>query len=246
MVNIDIFTRRIARAIDFPEMYIQLIAKSILEADLTKSDNKLEQFVKWQLKETGIGKRWNYILDQRRSEYLAKKIMNLLPEENPVILDILSGTGTVAEALRDLGCTVIETDRLSHYPKLSGSKKVLDLEEDWGQVSKISADVVLVLTSLHHESNLNQFIGKLATLKTKRFIIIENLRTEETEYDLHSRMDWFFNRCLNSFGAECPGWYWSREQWEILLGSLGNVQWKYTMDDVPGIPFTYDLFDIKR
>lgn len=243
MIDKNEFTRRIALALNLPVDSISSIAASILEADF---DEPWESLVRNQLKETGIVDQWNSILDFQRAEYLAQEIKSLIPKPNPVILDILSGTGTIATVLRSLGCQVIEVERLAHYPLLENSGFVLDFDTERRKLEGISADVAIVVAAMHHEADLDNFLGWIATLKIERVIVIENLRTSETDFDLHQRMDWFFNRCLNSFGAECPGWYWDQKQWEILLGSLGKVRWFNTMKDVPGIPFTYDVFDIMR
>ncbi|MGZ0049324.1 hypothetical protein [Brevibacillus gelatini] len=138
-------------------------------------------------------------------------------------------------------------ERIAHYPGLKDTGRAWDFDTERTKLENVSADVAIVLASMHHEAELDKFIGWLSKLdKIKQFIIIENLRTSETDFELHQRMDWFFNRCLNDFGADCPGWYWDKKQWEVLLGSLGKVQWLYTMNDVPGIPFAYDLFVINR
>lgn len=244
----DKFCKRLADSINLPQEMVNPIAQFITDSKLNILNHFSVIEAKKLLSKNNIGVNWNKVLDIKRAKYLAQIIFNLIKIENTLILDVLSGTGTVAKELRNLGCKVIEIDRLKNYPEVQKRKDryLYDLEDEWDNVVDLYPDVVLVITSLHHEENIDYFLGRLANLNTKRFIIIENLRTEETDYILHQRMDWFFNNCLNDFGADCPGWYWDRKQWEQILSTLGNVEWKFSMNDVPGIPFSYDLFDINR
>ncbi len=238
MVPVLQFQRRLEKALSRTEPSIEPLACSILKSNMgpSSTDN-----IKRLLRESGLGHHWNTVLDAGRSTYLAEKIMSYLPESNSTILDVLSGTGTLANELRMRGCTVVETERFSDYGRSSASHATVDFSRR-AILRNRPFDVVMVVTSIHHEPRVDPLIGWLSTLHTKQYLIIENLRTEDTDLALHERMDWFFNRCLNDFGAECPGWYWDKSQWEMIAQSLGNAHWQETLDNVPGIPFSYDLF----
>ncbi len=238
MVTLPELQRRLEKALSFTDPSIELVARLIVESDMGADAT---QNLRVALQEGGLGRQWNKVLNASRSKYLAEKIMSYLPEPNPTILDVLSGTGTLAKELRLRGCTVIETERFSDYGRCSNSHETVDFSRR--QILQTRRfDAVIVVASIHHELSVDPFIGWMSTLHTNQYLIIENLRTEDTDCVLHERMDWFFNRCLNDFGAECPGWYWDKSQWEMVSQSLGDAHWLETIDNVPGIPFSYDSF----
>jgi hypothetical protein len=216
------------------------LARLLVDCDMT--DGAAER-VTALLHDRGLGPHWNRILDADRARYLASILARFLPKPGARVLDVLSGTGTVAAALRLRGFEVYEAERVDQFDRRPGPW-LLDIGSLQSEASRLRPAVVLVLASLHHEPDLDGMLGRLSQLEVPRLLVVENLRSQDTDADLHARFDWYFNRCLNSFGAECPGWYWTREQWALCLSSLGAVRWLMRMDDVPGIPFAYDLFEV--
>jgi hypothetical protein len=215
-----------------------MIATELLEADLT--DGAAKSF-KEALRTKQLDTRWNDVLDRQRASFLAAYLARGI-RRGLTILDILAGTGTVGAELRRLGYSVVEVERRRHYP--DRDRDCVDLDEVVPET--LDGDVAVVVASLHHEARLDYFIGWLSRLPVPRFVVVENLRDEETNPEMHYRFDWFFNHCLNEFGAECPGWYWTQEQWMDALSSLGEVRWLSRSGDVPGIPFAYDFFEVTR
>ncbi|MFS0752928.1 hypothetical protein [Oceanobacillus sp. 1P07AA] len=241
-INRKLFQKRLSNALYKEENEIEELADYIISSSM---DEQGEKQLKKYLADSGIGDHWNLILDKIRSGYLAEKIMYHIDVCSPKIIDVLSGTGTLASALRQKGAHVMEVERLEHYPNLQPNNNLVDLE-DREILNNMEADALIVVASLHHEKELDKFLGWLSTIQANTIIIIENLKNRETNIETHKRMDWFFNRCLNNFEADCPGWYWDKSQWELVLSSLGDVKWEDNMSNVPGIPFDYDLFVVKR
>ena len=235
----DIATR-IARCCHCPVDRAARLARELLSIDVSAADGAA---IKRRLLGDGLATSWNDALDRQRASFLARRIDELV-DPCASMVDVLSGTGTLSAAIRERGHLVIEVERPRHYPARRFGNFVSDI--DAVAPTELTAEVGLSVASLHHEESLDRFMGWLSQVSVERWIVIENLRDEETNADLHRRFDWFFNRCLNDFGAECPGWYWTSEQWLDVLSTLGEARWISRTAEVPGIPFAYDFFEVIR
>ena len=239
----DEMRERIALAVGWPQARVDAVSDLLAQCPL---DAAAQEALGLALKQVELGLWWNHVMDHHRAAYLAHKVQALVRGDGLRVLDVLSGTGTVARALRSRGARVHEVERLSMFPSLEPADDRYDLDTEAERVENLEVDVVLVAASMHHEVDLDWLIGWLSRLRTRQFLIIENLRSAAMTSEMHARFDWFFNRCLNQFGADCPGRYYTREQWSLLLSSLGVCQWKCEARDVPGMPFPYDFFLVTR
>ncbi len=195
------------------------------------------------LKESNLQKHWNHILDNERAHYLANILINQPGIGDRLIVDFLSGTGTVSKALRSYNRTVIEAENFNYYGRITPNN-AWDLSDC--RTPDFKGAVAVIITSLHHEVNPVCRLIQLRKAGIEHAIVIENLRTSEFTSKFHAWFDWFFNRVLNEFDNECPGWYWTTSQWKCVLQSFNqNVEWHQTFNSVPGIPFSYDLFTIR-
>ena len=220
-------------------------AASRLASIVLATGTRPHQEIGRELRFGGLARRWNKTLDADRARYLASVISGRILRDNCRILDVLSGTGSLARALREAGHTVVEIERLEQYGR-PRDEDTFDFALDKVHVAAEKYDAAIVVTVLHHEPHPDALIGWLAELDVEQYVVVENVRCREADVATHRLFDTFFNECLNDFGAECPGWYWTRQQWRVSLQSLGSPSEPETLHAVPGIPFPYDVFVITR
>ncbi|WP_330961993.1 class I SAM-dependent methyltransferase [Photobacterium sp. 53610] len=223
------------------QVAIQRIAEILFTSQLNEDTAAILSTI---LETGGLGRRWNRILDCQRATRIADQLCQIIPLNSPKVLDLFSGTGTVGTALLERGWDVVAVEKKMFPHSEAGSLQCFDYEycRDSNFFSESEFDVVLIVTSLHHEPDLDEVLGWITQLKTKRIVVVENLRCESITANIHCRFDWFFNHCLNDFHAPCPGWYWTQGQWEACLSTLGSPNWLLRDEAIPGIPFPYDYF----
>jgi hypothetical protein len=199
------------------------------------------------LKRTGVRSEWNRVLARQRSEALAGWIG---PYLEPPVLDVLGGDFMVLLALVNNGLDAsacIGCERRSAY------------ETDWDDLAFPVYDVpeplelpsryyrtALVSTVLHHEPDVQRLLEALAAGPAERWVVIENACDADNSEPFHLFVDEFFNRCLNTFDVPCVPQHRTVAQWCEILGNYGQASFAGVMEDVPGIPFPYQMFIVDR
>jgi hypothetical protein len=195
------------------------------------------------LKESGIRAQWNLTLSRDRARALASRIRPLTTEP---LLDLLSGDGSICEALSELGVARLSATERSHDYAGYGDSRLpghvqfepfsIDLD-----LSRFNASTALVSTVLHHEPEPIRLLDSLARSGIPRWIVIENCITAEFTGPFHEFADRFFNTCLNDIGIHCGQEHRSLTEWSDLLKTYGTVTVVADSFSVPGIPFPYSI-----
>jgi hypothetical protein len=199
------------------------------------------------LEQYGVRHEWNRVFAADRAKALAYWVG---PYLKPPVLDVLGGDFTVLRALIDNGLAAgvcIGCERLTAYDtnweKLPFPVYAVPEPMELPQPRYRTA---LVSTVLHHERDPEQLLSALAAGPAERLVVIENtVDTENTEH-FHLFVDEFFNRCLNQFDVSCVPQHRTITEWQDLLGLYGRVTLAGIMEDVPGIPFPYQMFIVDR
>lgn len=190
----------------------------------------------------GLHTRWNCVLDRDRAEFLAARSVELVPAlRDGVVFDVLSGTGTVATALRRRGVTVREYERHEDY-SASCSPLALPLDRLDGDLADHDGEhpVVLLGAVLHHEPSPADLLARIRRAAPRASILVtENPLVGSWGDDEHRMFDWLFNSVVNDFGVATPGEHRTIAGWNALLSRYGEVTAVRVLTDVPGIPFPY-------
>lgn len=194
---------------------------------------------------SGVRAEWNRVLRRDRARALASRIRPLVAEP---LVDVLSGDGSVCNALSDLGIASLSaterpgdygTSRLSARVRFQPFSETLDL-------AQFQASTALLSTVLHHEPAPTRLLDALARAAIPRWIVIENCVTPAFSRSFHQLADRFFNTCLNEIGIHCGDEHRTLDEWAVMLRSYGNVTVVTESFTVPGIPFPYSLLVVDR
>jgi hypothetical protein len=196
----------------------------------------------------GLRERWNDVFDNRRAEFLADQVVELVPPARAsTVLDILAGTGKLAQALRRRGYEVAEYERGAAYGTACSpwARPLEDLTDD--MAAHDGSTVTLLAAVLHHESSPTALLRYVAdAAPASPLLVFENpLIGSWTEHE-HELFDWLFNRVINDFGVDTPGEYRTWAGWCELLGRFGQVTESRVLAHVPGLPFPYTAHLVER
>ncbi len=199
------------------------------------------------LEECGGRREWNRVLAADRAKTLARWAGSYL---EPPVLDVLGGDFTVLRALT-VSCLAasacIGCERRAAY---NATWEELPFPvypvPDPVELPKSQYRTALVSAVLHHEPDLEHLLGALAAGPAERWVVIENAVDTENTEDFHLFVDEFFNCCLNKFDVSCVPQHRTVMEWRELLGQYGRVRVAGVMEDVPGIPFPYQMFVVDR
>jgi hypothetical protein len=199
------------------------------------------------LERCGGRREWNRVFASDRARAVARWAG---PHLRPPVLDVLGGDFTVLRALIDNGLDAgacIGCERQAAY------------QEKWAQLPfpvysvpdpvtlpKAQYRTAFVSTVLHHEPDLEQLLGALAAGPAQRWVVIENAVDAENTEEFHLFVDEFFNRCLNTFDVPCVRQHRTVAGWQELLGEYGRVRLADVMEEVPAMPFPYQMFVVDR
>lgn len=200
------------------------------------------------LTESGVRAEWNRILADKRSRALASRIRPLATEP---LLDVLSGDGSICEALAEGGLArLAATERPGDYAHYGASRLPAGARfepySDDLDLRSFQASTALVCAVLHHEKDPARLLDKLAQAGIPRWIVIENCITPEFPPAFHVFADVFFNTCLNDIGVHCGDEHRTLAGWRELLGTYGTVTVAAESFMAPGIPFPYSLLVVER
>lgn len=199
------------------------------------------------LERCGGRREWNRVFAADRANALAHWTSSYLI---PPVLDVLGGDFTVLRALVDNGLAAsacIGCERRTAYDT--------NWEElpfpvypmpDPVELPQSPHRTALISTVLHHEADLERLLSALAAGPAERWVVIENAVDSENTQDFHLFVDEFFNRCLNEFDVSCVPQHRTVTEWQELLGHYGRVRFAGVMEEVPGIPFPYQMFVVDR
>ncbi len=199
------------------------------------------------LKRSGVWSEWNRVLASERSAALARWVA---PHLQPPVLDVLGGDFTVLRALVDKGLeasSCIGCERRSAYDAAWDELPfpVYDVPDPLELPSR-QYQTALVCTVLHHEPDVRRLLDMLAAGPAQRWVVIENACDSENSEAFHLFIDEFFNRCLNTFDVPCVPQHRTVAQWCELLGNYGQASFAGVIQDVPGMPFPYQMFIVDR
>ena len=192
---------------------------------------------------SSVRAQWNAILRRERAAALAERIRPLV---SGVLVDVLSGDGSVCRALSDLGVGPLSaTERIGDYPEsvLPGHVSFRPFDDNL-DLAEFGASTALVSTVLHHERDPRRLLDALTSIP--RWIVVENCVTPRFSREFHRWTDVFFNACLNEFGVGCVEQHRTLDEWTQLLASYGTVSIIDEAFTVPGIPFPYSLLVVTR
>jgi hypothetical protein len=200
------------------------------------------------LTESGVRAEWNRVLAGTRSRALASRIRPLATEP---LLDVLSGDGSICDALAAGGLTrLAATERAGDYAHYGASRLPAGARfepySDDLDLRSFQASTALVCAVLHHEREPARLLDKLAQADIPRWIVIENCITPQFSPEFHVFADRFFNTCLNDIGVHCGDEHRTLDEWREMLSAYGTVTVAAEAFDVPGIPFPYSLLVVKR
>jgi hypothetical protein len=192
----------------------------------------------------GVRAEWNRVLREDRARALAARIQPLVAEP---LLDLLSGDGSVCEALAASGIgSMSATERSGEYPEWRLPPDVrFEPFTDRLDLSRFNASTVLVSAVLHHEPDPARLLDTLAAARIPRWIVVENCVTPAFTRPFHQLVDRFFNTCLNDFGVHCGEEHRTLEEWAALLGRYGDVTIEADYFAIPGIPFPYSTLVVQ-
>ncbi len=205
-------------------------------------DQALAQIAQ-KMESTGIRTKWNRVLWETRSKFIAEWIA---PYIVGALLDLLCGHGGISEFLSHYGIEVTLSEREGIYP------------EDWKlpnlpyiSLSDLIAmppahyfDTVVLSTVLHHESDPEVLLSVAGRLAKRRIIIVENCLESDYPPDFQLLMDIFFNHCLNLTDLESPAVHRSIEGWLSSVSSYGKIYHIERRENIPGIPLSHQLIVI--
>ena len=192
----------------------------------------------------GVRAQWNRVLREGRARALAARIHPLVAEP---LLDLLSGDGSVCEALAASGiASMSATERSGDYAEWRLPPHVrFEPFVDGLDLSQFSASTALVSAVLHHEPDPTRLLDALAAARIPRWVIVENCVTPAFTRPFHELVDRFFNTCLNEFGVHCGNEHRTLDEWVALLGRYGEVTIATDYFAIPGIPFPYSLLVVR-
>jgi hypothetical protein len=156
------------------------------------------------------------------------------------VADVLSGDGTLTRAISLVVEDLVAYERKGAYPDLPvyPTKPF----EHFREVLPGSYDCLLVSTVLHHEVELEELLASMMRVHARRWVAVENCISKSASVEFHEALDLFFNCILNQFDVDCPVNHRDAEGWLELLGKYGSARLVAQLDDVPGIPFPYEIF----
>jgi hypothetical protein len=199
------------------------------------------------LERCGVRGEWNRVFATERSKVLAAWVR---PYLMPPVLDVLGGDFTVLRALVDNGLDAsdcVGCERLSAYDinweDLPFSVNDIPFKP---QLPPVRYRTALVSTVLHHEPDLEQLLSALAEGPAERWVVIENARDDDYGEEFHLFVDEFFNRCLNTFDVACVPQHRTVLEWYEILSRYGQATVAGVMDEVPGMPFPYQMIIVDR
>lgn len=192
--------------------------------------------------QSGLRGSWNRVFAAERSAYLAEWLAPFLAAP---VLDLLAGDGHVAEELS------------KRVQPIRAAERVLGDAVDWSrtrvQFAPFVADFVdaesetiLLCAVLHHEEDPLALLRRISAWPAKRWVVVENCLDTRWDADIHQLIDLFFNRCLNNIQSYCGPRHRTAQDWAELLSRYGTIAHRERRDDVPGIPFPYDLYVVER
>lgn len=199
------------------------------------------------LERCGGRREWNRVFASDRARAVARRASSHL---RPPVLDVLGGDFTVLRALIDNGLDAgacIGCERQAAY-RVNWAQLPFPVYPVPDPVTLPQAQyrTAFVSTVLHHEPHLDELLGVLAAGPAQRWVVIENAVDTENTEEFHLFVDEFFNRCLNTFDVACVPEHRTVAGWQELLGEYGRVRLADVMEEVPGMPFPYQMFVVDR
>jgi hypothetical protein len=244
----DHFEHAVGRLLERDRLAADPAGTSFLLRHLIEVEGVSSPSARDLLRTSGIRRRWNGTFAVDRAELLANWLKPHVARAGRVV-DVLAGdcllTGRLADAA---GMELLAVERYDHYPAISAHPLVelvpyerLELDPE-----AVTADTVLLVAVLHHESRPTELRDLVLRTGARRFVVVENCVDSDNDSDFHLLMDLFYNRCLNDFGSECTREHRTTEQWRELLAGFGELVHFDELRAVPGLPFPYQLMVFER
>lgn len=241
-----IFTRRlgpILRDLGYPPAVVGQTLSTIgsfLDSDRRSALRALGAF----LERSEVGRRWNALLDDERGPFLGRLIA---PHAVDTVLDLLSGSGSVARSLASLtGAEVAMVERRGCDAGHVSSGAARDFLELASHPPAAAYDTVLLCTVLHHESEPVPLLDLAARIARRRILLVENCIDVDCPEDYQELVDRIFNESLNRTELPCPGNHRSRDGWLALGSSYGEARAVASVSAAPGVPLSHDVIVIEK